>query len=361
MSLKDKASKINFQGLGTASVENKPAQRSARTAPGQLMELAATQREDLVARVKELEATVESLRGMEEAAGRTKQLQAELQAAQTELAQWDGAKGARLIAAEEIVPSPFANRHVLNFSSAEFKLLLAEIKSAGGNIQPVKVRPLSQPRDGARYELVYGHRRHEACRQLGLPVLALVDNVDDQVMFIEMDRENRTRLDLSPWEQGQMYKRGLELRLFSSLRAMSDEIGVNVSTVSRTLALAELPDEIVEVFASPMDLQFRWAKPLSDVLKDDKEGVLKRARALREQKGQLPAAKVFARLVAVEEQGVSKESYPVHVNGKQLAMIHVSSKGIEVRIGAKVLPNTRVDALREMVEGFLSQEATGQE
>jgi len=352
MSLKDKASKIDFNNLSGMAAAAPVASRNARTVPGQLMELAASQREDLVARVKELETQLEASKGLEVEAARAKQLETELLAAQAELQQWDGVKGTRLIAASDIVPSQFANRHVLNFRSAQFEQLKAEIKSAGGNIQPVKVRPLAQPRDGAHFELVYGHRRHEACLQLGLPVLALVDNVDDQLMFVEMDRENRARLDLSPWEQGVMYKRGLELQLFSSLRAMSEEIGVNVSTVSRTLALAELPQEVIDAFASPMDLQFRWAKPLADALKADREGVLNRARELQAADKKLPAPKVFAQLVS-EEVLPSSETRPIKVAGKEVATLEISKRGIQIRIKPNVVPESQVIELSKLIESFL--------
>jgi ParB family chromosome partitioning protein len=352
MSLKDKAAKIDFGALPPVSSENRPPQKGARTAPGQMMEYAAAQREDLVAQVDELKRKLANYEGDDGVAARAKQLEAELLAAQTELRQWDDAKGVRLISADEIVPSPYANRHALNFGTLAFRLLLEEIKSAGGNIQPVKVRPLAQPKGNARYELVYGHRRHEACRQLGLPVLALVDNVDDRVMFVEMDRENRSRLDLSPWEQGVMYKRGLDMNLFSSLRALSEEIGLNVSTVSRAVALAELPQEIIDAFNSPMELQYRWAKLISQALNSDREGVLKRAEQLRSEKGTLPGPKVLTRLLA-EDVEPESETRPVKVDGKEVGVIQANAKGVQIRISSNVLHNSRIEAFTELLENFL--------
>lgn len=358
MSLKDKAAKINFGSLPAPAADSRPVTRVARTAPGQLMEYAAEQRENLVAEVEELKRKLAMHEGEGGGAARAKQLEAELMAAQTELRQWDGAKGVRLIPASDIVPSPLANRHVLNFSSAEFRQLMEEIKSAGGNVQPVKVRPLSQPKDGAHFELVYGHRRHEACRQLGLPVLALVDNVDDQVMFIEMDRENRTRLDLSPWEQGLMYKRGREMNLFANQREMAEELGVNQALISRAMALAELPEEVVAAFPSPMDLQFRWAKPLTDALAEDRAAVLKRAEELSALKGKLGAAAIFSRLVATDvAENDAETTYDVKLSGKRVATVKASQKGVDIRIEPKLVPENKVGALVKLIEGFLSADS----
>ena len=42
-----------------------------------------------------------------------------------------------------IRPSKWANRHEASFLTAEFHDLKAEIAAAGGNVQPIKVRPVS--------------------------------------------------------------------------------------------------------------------------------------------------------------------------------------------------------------------------
>jgi len=120
-----------------------------------------------------------------------------------------------------IVRSRWANRHPSNFSGDAFAQLREEIRQAGGNVQPIKIRPLPSPGTPAqpgevapRYEIVFGHRRHEACLLEGLPVLAMVADLDDRTLFIEMDRENRVRKDLTAWEQGVMYRRALDTGLF---------------------------------------------------------------------------------------------------------------------------------------------------
>ena len=76
-----------------------------------------------------------------------------------------------------IAPSRWANRHPDAFEGPEFEQLRREIEDAGGNVQPIKIRPITDGRTaegGARYEIVFGHRRHRACLDLGLPVLAVV-------------------------------------------------------------------------------------------------------------------------------------------------------------------------------------------
>lgn len=185
----------------------------------------------------------------------------------------------KLLDPATVLPSKWANRSSQNFDSAEFHQLVSEIKEAGGNVQPIKVRPLAGQPD--QYEIVFGHRRHRACLELGLPVLALVEPVSDVNLFKEMDRENRTRLDLAPWEQGMMYRRALQDKLFTSQEQMARELGVDAGNLSKALRLADLDERLVGAFASPLDLQYRWAKPLSDALRADAQGVLDRAARIK--------------------------------------------------------------------------------
>jgi ParB family chromosome partitioning protein len=114
------------------------------------------------------------------------------------LKEHEGAAPTRKLDPQTIVPSRWANRHPDSFSTAEFARLKQDIELVGGNVQPISVRPLiDQP---GKYEIVFGHRRHRACSDLGIAVLATIDTsaVSDHDLFSAMDRENRERADLSP-------------------------------------------------------------------------------------------------------------------------------------------------------------------
>lgn len=357
---KDKAARIDFSqlpGLQPAkpavSASEAPLPSAPRTAP---MHLMAQHQKDLGLRVVELEGQIAELKKLEGAAERVQQLEAELAASKDELRQWDGVKGARLLQPTDIVPSAFANRHPGNFESEAFKALLAEIEHAGGNVQPVKVRSLSIPRDGAHYELVYGHRRHRACLQLKLPVLALVDNVDDRTLFSEMDRENRNRQDLSPWEQGQMYLQALNEGLFTSLRHLADAVGANVSSISRSVALAKLPEVVVQAFGSPLNLQLRWGTTLTAALEHDRPGVLERAGELVKNQQRLSPAAVLEYLVNGE---AAKGNEPamlrkaVRLEGSEVGVLSVSKQGTRLELPKRALAEADLEELGRLVEEFL--------
>ena len=197
------------------------------------------------------------------------------------LAAWDGASVTRHIDPTLIVRSKWSNRHEDSFSDTEFKELLAEIESAGGNIQPIKVRPLAG--EGGKFEVVFGHRRHQACLELGLPVLAMIEDVNEQELFIEMDRENRQRKDLRPYEQGLMYAKALDAGLFPSAKKMAAGIGVDPTNLGRSLSLARLPKVVLDAFLSPLDIQMGWATELNAALQSNPDIVLSRAKELHKE------------------------------------------------------------------------------
>lgn len=64
-----------------------------------------------------------------------------------------------------------------------------------------------------------------------------------------------------------MYDDAIRQGLYPSLRRLSDSLGVNLSDASRAVQLAKLPSEVVAAFASPLELQVRWAKPLADAMR----------------------------------------------------------------------------------------------
>ena len=266
------------------------------------------------------------------------------------LKEFEGVLPVRLIETNLIVASKWANRSNDNFASTDFLNLRDEIAQAEGNVQPIKVRPLAGSKD--RYEIIYGYRRHRACLDLGLPVLALVEQIDDKELFKEMERENRDRLDLSPWEQGRMYRQSLSEGLFASLGELSKEIGIDKGNLSKALRLAELPDVIVDAFSSPLDLQFRWAKLLNDALQQAPDQVLERAKKLSENKKDKRSSKeVLDILLGNKPNTVSEQS--VIVAGKPLAKISFNGDRITIQFAKGAVNQEKSKKLRSLLKEFL--------
>lgn len=228
-----------------------------------------------------------------------------------ELDVYKAAKPTLKLRPNEVQASAWANRHQDSFETPEFASLRAEIESAGGNIQPIKVRPLKETDlvTGAKYEIVFGHRRHRACLELGIEVNAIVDDIDEKTLFIEMDRENRERADLRPYEQGMMYLRALDSGLFTSLRALAKGIGGDSSNISKSIAVAKLPEAILDCFESRLDIKVRWGASIKEAFEKEPDLLLSRAADIKEQRlleRELTSQAAFDLLV-----GKAKNTIPV--------------------------------------------------
>ncbi len=274
---------------------------------------------------------------------------------------FDGAKPVRALDPRSVRPSRWANRHADSLADAAFAALKAEIASAGGNVQPVKVRPLpaAEGEGGAVYELVYGHRRHRACLELGLSLAALVEPVSDRELFETMDRENRGRKALSAWEQGMTYRRALDEGLYPSQRRLAESVGVDISLVSKSLTLARLPAALVEAFASPNDIQFRWAQPLAEALQKDPDGMLARAETLKTRTREAPAAQVFAALIGAPGSWVSNRSTPLKrvirgSGGRQAGIVRDTQDRVVVRFSPHAIDDVGLERLSAAIETVLN-------
>jgi len=326
MSIKDRLAK-KMEGLAVPEKKSdKPvAAGPLRTSPGQMLMVNALTKEN-TQKIAQLEERLQ---------------------------QFEGALPVRLLPTASIVPSRWANRIEESFAGPEFQQLKDEIQQAGGNVQPIKVRPLQG--QGGRYEIVFGHRRFRACDELGLPVLAMVEEVSDQDLFAAMDRENRLRHNLSPWEQGRMYRRALAEGLFPSISELARQVGVDKGNLSKALALADLPEEVVAAFRSPLELQYRWAKLLNDALQKEPDGVLQRAR-------DIAAAGIPARSgkeVLLQLVGTSAQSNPLEaaipLDGYGRGRVVISPKGTTVELPAGALAPERLADFVEALRSFFSK------
>lgn len=307
------ASILNPEHRGTQDEAGRRSRAPARTAPGALL------------------------------AFNTEMVEAEQreQALRDELQKFEGALPVKRLPPEEIKPSRWANRNEASFAAPAFERLKREIEAAGENVQPIKVRPIAA--DGAfHYELVYGQRRHRACAELGIPVNAMIQEMTDQQLFLAMDRENRARADLSPYELGMHYRRALDAKLWPSQNLLAKEAGVTQAHVSQALTLAALPREVVQVFPSVLDLQVRWGVKLAARLETEKATVLSEAKKIAQGGEKLSARLVFERLMGGAKMPVEKA---VEVGGKVVARYGEQGGQLVIRFTRGAISPDRMDQI----------------
>jgi ParB family chromosome partitioning protein len=120
---------------------------------------------------------------------------------------------------------------------------LAQSLRQRGQLQPIRVR-WDEALD--RYVVVVGERRWRAAALAGMTTLACVvatGNASPEEILEDQLIENCLREDLRPIEQAKAF-RTLLTRLEISQRQLADRLQVSPPTITRALALLELPEAI---------------------------------------------------------------------------------------------------------------------
>ena len=146
---------------------------------------------------------------------------------------------------------PFHIRHDLEFSE------LVDSISESGIITPIIVRP----KVGVGYEVISGHRRWEACKELGIESIpARVEYIDDDEATILMVNSNIQREHVLPSEKAFAYKMRMEAlkhqgratscQLGTKLRSdekLSETVAESARTVQRYIRLTNLIPSILQM------------------------------------------------------------------------------------------------------------------
>jgi len=139
---------------------------------------------------------------------------------------------------DKIVPNPFQPR--VEFDSKTLDELKHSILQ-NGLIQPITVR---RGQNG-NFELISGERRVRACREIGYKSIpAYIFQVDTKEAMLALALiENIQREKLNPIEIARAYKRLID-ECNLSQEEVSDKVGKDRSTITNSLRLLKLPQEI---------------------------------------------------------------------------------------------------------------------
>lgn len=146
------------------------------------------------------------------------------------------------ISISNIKANPYQPRR--QFSEEELEELTCSIRE-NGLITPITVTP-----DGNSYILIAGERRLRACTRLDYDMIpAYVRKIDSDEELMELALiENVQRENLNPIEEAMAYKALIE-RYKLSQDDVAERIGKKRSTITNTLRLLKLPDEIQDSLA----------------------------------------------------------------------------------------------------------------
>lgn len=152
-----------------------------------------------------------------------------------------GGKQVLKLACDEVEPRKQVREKIHNIES------LARTIQKRGQIQPIVVSPKNA--DG-KYIIQKGERRWRACKMLGLPVEAIInDKPEDGVTaLITQVLENDAREDLEPIERAKAYQSMLDMNM--SQADIAEEFGRSLAYVSSHLGLLKLPDHVQALYDS---------------------------------------------------------------------------------------------------------------
>ena len=147
-----------------------------------------------------------------------------------------GATVGRMIALDRLEPNPLQPR----VDIGDLEELVASIRERGV-LEPLLVRP-SQV--GGRFMIISGERRFRAAREAGLREVPCIElNVDDRAVAEIALIENLQRKDLTPYEEAEGLL-ALKDRFGYTHEDIAKKIGKSRSSVTESLIIAALPDEI---------------------------------------------------------------------------------------------------------------------
>lgn len=147
----------------------------------------------------------------------------------------------RQLPVSEIRPNPYQPR--TDFEPGALSELVESIRE-NGLLQPLVVRPAE---DG--WEIVAGERRWRALRELGRErAPSIVRELDDDQMLVLALVENLQREGLSPVEEARGYQQLVE-SFGLTQQEVAERVGRDRSTVSNTLRLLKLEEEIQAMLA----------------------------------------------------------------------------------------------------------------
>jgi ParB family chromosome partitioning protein len=213
------------------------------------------------------------------------------------------AKDALVIPTDKIQPDPDQPREDFDPESLE---RLAESLKTKGQLQPIRVRW-----DAGRgfYVIIAGERRWRAAMQAGLPALGCVvhEGPPEPGALLALQLvENALREDLKPIEQAKAYRRLMAANGWSG-HQLARELSLTQSSVSRTLALLELPEAVrgqvdagelsartayeIGKLADPSEQVALAERAAADKLTGDQVEAVVKARKIGKQ-GAAPAPKV---------------------------------------------------------------------
>jgi ParB family chromosome partitioning protein len=184
------------------------------------------------------------------------------------------------------------------------------------------------------YEIIVGRRRHFAATHLKTELLVDVRVLTDESAFLLSEAENEGRKDLSDYEKALDWADALDSFYNGKVDRLAVAINKSRAVVYDYLELAKLDGEIINAFASVLDIKKDHAKQLKFLMKKVgvKEKIFAKAKELASDNVERSGSDTLKLLVAAAKTGKKKgglllDETIVDKNGNSAFKITRTSKG----------------------------------
>ena len=147
----------------------------------------------------------------------------------------------RMIDLQQVEPDPSQPRSALG----DLSELIASVEDKGV-LEPILVRPKPDQPDSARpgYRIISGERRYHAAVEAGLVQIPVIEmDVSEQEALEIALVENLQRKDLTPFEEGEGYRRLAEAHGYTH-EDIAQAVGKSRTVITERLALLGMPAEV---------------------------------------------------------------------------------------------------------------------
>ena len=213
---------------------------------------------------------------------------------------------------DHVRPWKFHNRALSGMDDGALDALAQSIARDGQ--QQLGLARRLPPADSHLVEAVFGVRRLEACRRVGVPWRAEVRDasLSDAQCAALMHGENEWSRSISPLENSVQWKAMLDAGVFANQSALADELGCHRATVSRGVrtATALFAEEWLARLVRPVmhDFTGRSAERLAEAYVEGTRYAAARRRARQLEPGAVSAPGLYDALFAAKEDSVHWET-----------------------------------------------------
>lgn len=151
-----------------------------------------------------------------------------------------------------------------DFEMGDIQALALSI-SQHGQQEPALVRRIKDMGDGVEYEVIFGNRRWKACTLINKPLKAIVRSLSNADAAIAQQEENKNREGISDYSRALHYKSLLDSSVFSSVKELSEKMGISRVALTDILSYTRIPDNIMIALQEPHKISKKMAAKISGI------------------------------------------------------------------------------------------------